>query len=302
MRASVATLNERGNREMAPSRNALRLVFSTAATLAFLTVIAAAQQDPFRQSRELGGNSNGATQQPGGNSERTAQEPGVSSGGTAAGDSSDAKNSATKKDAKTKAEPEFVIKSEAEWRRILTREQYMVTRLKATEPAFTGKYAQGHFRGTFLCVCCGAELFDAETKFESGTGWPSFWRPINERAVTYQVDNSDLEVRTEVNCRRCGAHLGHVFNDGPPPTGLRFCMNSIALKLRPPAGASEGRMATSRSRVRTKAKPKTTKSKAKSTSQSAKSKGSASPATQPPTNRKAADKPDQPPSAGSERS
>src|SRR5208283_3492722 len=135
--------------------------------------------------------------------------------------------------------------------------QYAVTRLKGTEPAFTGRYSHGHYRGTFLCVCCGAELFDADHKFESGTGWPSFWRPINEKAVGYAVDSSDGEVRTEVMCRRCGAHLGHVFDDGPPPTGHRYCMNSVALRLRPPGGGATSQAATSRSKTKAKSKART---------------------------------------------
>lgn len=136
--------------------------------------------------------------------------------------------------------PEHVFKTPEEWRKLLTAEQFMVTRLKATENAFSGKYATGHFKGTFLCVCCGAELFDARTKFDSGTGWPSFWRPVNVKAVNTAWDYSDsAEARVEVTCRRCGAHLGHVFQDGPPPTGLRYCINSLSLRLdsekRPPA-------------------------------------------------------------------
>jgi peptide-methionine (R)-S-oxide reductase len=241
---------------MAPSRIGLRRVFSTTACLTFIATIAAAQQDPFQQA-----------QQPGANSDPTASA-------NTAGNPADRNPSSTKNDTKAKTEPEFVVKTDAEWRRILTREQFVVTRLKGTEPAFTGKYATGHYRGTFLCVCCGAELFDAETKFESGTGWPSFWQPINAKAVTYQVDNSELEPRTEVNCRRCGAHLGHVFNDGPPPTGLRFCMNSIALKLKPLQGTSVNRASTNKSRSRPKSKTKaktSPKSKPKRTSQLKKS-------------------------------
>jgi peptide-methionine (R)-S-oxide reductase len=127
--------------------------------------------------------------------------------------------------------PERVYKTDAEWRKLLTYNQYLVTRMKATEPAFSGKYAHGHPKGTFLCVCCGAKLFDSRTKFESGTGWPSFWRPVTARALTETIDRSEYEVRVEVTCSRCGAHIGHVFQDGPPPTGLRYCTNSLSLKL-----------------------------------------------------------------------
>ncbi|MDR3618130.1 MAG: peptide-methionine (R)-S-oxide reductase MsrB [Paludisphaera borealis] len=137
---------------------------------------------------------------------------------------SDAKESA-------EAEPEHVYKTDEEWRKLLTYEQYMVTRMKATEPAFSGKYAHGHPKGTFLCVCCGAKLFDSRHKFESGTGWPSFWRPITIKALDETLDQSEIEPRVEVTCARCGAHIGHVFQDGPPPTGLRYCTNSLSLKL-----------------------------------------------------------------------
>lgn len=129
--------------------------------------------------------------------------------------------------------PIRAVKTDAEWRRLLTREQYMVTRLGATEPAFSGRYATGHYKGTFVCVCCHAPLFDARTKFDSGTGWPSFWRPLTAKAMTESLDRTGYEPRIEVRCSRCGAHLGHVFADGPPPTGLRYCINSLALKLDP---------------------------------------------------------------------
>lgn len=164
-------------------------------------------------------------------------------------DGTPAKDSTTAKEPASK-EPEHVYKTDAEWQRLLTPNQYLVTRLKATEPAFSGRYATGHFKGTFLCVCCGAKLFDSRTKFESGTGWPSFWRPISAGALGQAIDRSEVEPRMEVTCARCGAHLGHVFNDGPPPTGLRYCINSLSLKLdaEPTRSASPSRRAPARTR------------------------------------------------------
>ena len=132
-------------------------------------------------------------------------------------------------------EPE-VVKSDEEWRAELTPEQYAVLRRAGTERAFSGKYWDCHDDGIYRCAACGAELFDAKTKFESGTGWPSFYEPAFADAVVTVDDRTHGMVRTEVRCRRCGSHLGHVFPDGPRPTGLRYCMNSAALDLRPRLG------------------------------------------------------------------
>lgn len=134
-------------------------------------------------------------------------------------------------DSRTDDPRERVEKSDADWRRELSPQEYRILREKGTEPPFTGKYWNEHGEGVYRCAACGNPLFDSTTKFDSGTGWPSFYEPIDRERVDVEEDRSLFMHRTEVHCARCGGHLGHVFDDGPRPTGLRYCINSASLKL-----------------------------------------------------------------------
>jgi len=127
--------------------------------------------------------------------------------------------------------PNKITKTDNEWQQQLTEQQFQVTRKHSTEPAFTGKYHDNKEAGTYTCVCCGTKLFESDTKFDSGTGWPSFYQALSNTAVEETVDNSAYMSRTEVHCKNCDAHLGHVFPDGPQPSGLRYCINSASLDL-----------------------------------------------------------------------
>jgi peptide-methionine (R)-S-oxide reductase len=133
----------------------------------------------------------------------------------------------------------FDGRSEEEWKKVLSPRQYEVLRRKGTEPAFAGKYHDSKEEGLYLCAGCGSPLFDSETKFDSGTGWPSYYRPVSEQAVATAEDKSYGMARTEVLCARCGGHLGHVFPDGPEPTGLRYCINSVSLDFKPGSRSGE---------------------------------------------------------------
>ena len=141
--------------------------------------------------------------------------------------------SAQVKKVQTKIMDNSVMKTEQEWRGCLTPEEYRILREKGTEMAFTGKYNKHREEGVYTCAGCGEELFSSETKYDSGSGWPSFWKPISKKKVNTETDNSLFMERNEILCGRCGGHLGHIFSDGPQPTGLRYCVNSVSLDFEP---------------------------------------------------------------------
>jgi peptide-methionine (R)-S-oxide reductase len=157
----------------------------------------------------------------------------LSSGAALAATSAKPGTAPASKHPQKKAEIVPVTKSDVEWKKSLTPEQYRVLREQGTERAFTGKYWNNHEAGTYLCAACGLELFSSDTKFDSGTGWPSYWQPIEKSHVKEITDDTYGMRRVEVECARCGGHLGHVFEDGPRPTGLRYCINSVSLAFQP---------------------------------------------------------------------
>ncbi|MEZ6121075.1 MAG: peptide-methionine (R)-S-oxide reductase MsrB [Pirellulaceae bacterium] len=203
------------------------IAFINGMTLCAITLICGCQNQAVDISKSL----------PGSN-ETSSDQSATNSGSDASANGEASDDTANAADSIETATLEKIVKSDEEWKDQLTEEQFYVTRQHGTERPFRNEYWDNKADGVYHCVCCGNPLFDAKTKYKSGTGWPSFYQPISNTAVEASEDRSWIAVRTEIHCLQCDAHLGHVFDDGPEPTGLRYCMNSAAMKFEPSGEAS----------------------------------------------------------------